>query len=432
MSSFTALSGLKRFWDKAKTTKLFFPSSGLFTTTIALDELFRYEIDITDIRDGGTTFLGFELGGYASLTVMGYNSGFKGEFQNLHRDTTWYDLLTAMCLWYNAEFYIDPADRILKMVPRVSVLNDKRIDIDAVLCEDEDIEASAIEDKAVDWIEATGVTELPAPTMPSKPELLSLQNYNNTKGLGGGTHLYRVMHWEEGGGDGFLTNILAVVLDPVPATARGWKVYVRIPANPFGYGKRTLYRSDPRDTTGGWHWVSEIAGATPNETTIGDDVGWVPLSQRTGWPDKDIEPIAAWLNFDEVTGDWTQVLDIPKGKNTPGGVILKVYPELKFLDPADRSKQLPEDPRWAYWFFTGSAAFPYGVTTDMRARWADVFRTRRYVQCKVVGIDYSVGDSVVSKSNFFPNDLTADKRLVIRKATCDLVANTSKLELVTV
>lgn len=432
MASFTAFSGLRRFWDTAKATKLSLPQYVPFGTTITLIEFMMYQAFFTNIRDNGTSFSGFELGEYATKTILGYGSTYKGEVANLSKETTWYDFLTALCLWYNAEIYIDPEDRSLKMVPRVSVLNDRQLDIDAVLCDDEDIDATAVEDKVVDWIEATGVTELPAPTLGGKPELLALEYYNNTKGLRGGTHLYRVMHWESGDMDGFLTNILEVYLDAVPSTARGWKVPVRIPDNPFGYGKRTLYRSDPTDPSGGWHRVVEVASATPFETVVYDDIGWGTLSQREGWPEKDIVPIAAWLSFDESTGEWEQRLDLPKGQNTPSGNIFKVYPDLKFLDPYDRSKELAADPRWAFQLFTGSVAFPYAVSAEMRTRWADIFRTRRVVNCKVTGIDYEVGDSVVSKKSFFPNDLTADKRLVIRKATCDLVENTSKLELVTV
>jgi len=431
-ASFSAFSALKRFWDAAKEIKLFFPSAGVFDTTIRLDELFRYEIDNTNIRDGGTNFLGVDLGEFAGVTILGYESGYKGEFRTLSRDTTWYDFLTALCLWYNAEIYIDPVDRNLKMVRRVSILNDRRLDIDTLVCDDEDIDASAIEDKVIDWIEATGVAELSAPLLEGKPYLLDLQNYNNTKGLRGGTHFYRVLYYEKSGAGSFFSDVLAVFLDPVPATARGWRVSIRVQTNPFGYGKRVLYRSDPNDATGGWHWVAEFPAASPTETVFADAVAWVVLQQRTGWPAQDIEPIAAWLNYDEITGEWTEILDIPKGKNTPGGNIFKVYPKLKFLDAYDMSKDLPDDPRWAFQLFTGSVAFPWKVSEDMRARWMDVFRTRRIVECKAVGIDYEVGDSMISKSSFFPNDLTADKRLVIRKAQCDLISNTSKLELVTV
>jgi len=431
-AKFTAYSGLKRFWQKAKTCKLFIPSTGTFTTTITLDELFRYEIDQTDIREGGTTFLGFDLGTFGTSTIRGYGTGYKGTFENLNRSTTWEELLKALSLWHNAEFYIDPESRTLKMVHRVSVLNNRLVDIDARLCDDEEIEVLALESKSVDYIQSYALTySATAPTEAAKPVPLPYP-FGDPRipyGLQPGTHYYRVLHETSDGSPSIASDVLAVLLGALPDGIAGWKTYIRIPINPGGIGRRLLFRSDPTDITGGWFLCGIVEANTLTETVIEDLMHFDYLHTQIPWPDVEKEMPVAWYSFDELTDAWTQTIDIPRGRNTPQGNIFSCIPKLRFLNPYNRSVELEDNPRNTFDFFLQDFNIAEAPT---RTRWADLLRTRRVVSCKVTGVDWEVGDSVVSAKNLFPNDLTSDKRMVVRRAVCHLIDDTSQLELVTV
>ncbi len=417
---FTALSGIKRFWDKAKTTKLFFPTSTDFSTTIRLDYLFAYQIAKTNLNDDGSTFLSVDLGAFASETVRGIDEMYYGTFQNLNHDTTWYELLTAISLVHNAEFYIDPQSRALRMVARVSVLNDRRVDLDARLCEDEDIEVAAIDGKRVDYIKSYALYTLPAPTQVYKPNPVIL-------GLSAGTHYY-IVFYEVNGIQTMRSKVLAVTLDAPPSNYGGWQIWLNIPAHPQGVGARHVYRSDPSESL---YFMAKIAYIAANDAT---DKIITDFYNTNSLRDSEHSPaisdrVEAWFSFDEETQEWETIVDAPKGMNTPTGNIFDIIPTLHFMNPDNRAVAIDDDPINTYDFFVRTFD-PKDET--IRLRWADLFRTRRVVRCKVTGIDYEVGDSVVSGAGFFPNDLTADKRLVVRKAVCNLMENTSQLELVTI
>lgn len=427
-AKFSAYSGLKRFWEKAKTTKLHFPDGPLFGRTVTLVDFLTYQMFATNIRENFTTFLGLDLGEFATEVIRGYDTAdYKGTFQNLNRDTTWYDLLTAISLFHNAEFYIDPEDRSLRMVHRTSILNDRQLNIDDRLCDDEEVESTAIDSKRVDFVRGYGWYAVGGPTEAYKPEMVDTLQYGYPQfGLGAGIHYFIVTYYTNGQ-PAMISDMLKIEL-PTPQPLHNWKVWLRIPAHPAGLGERMVYRSDPADPMGRWYLVYEIGANDALEKVISDSMNWMFLQKQAEkpWIDRHVQ---AWYSFDELTGDWTQIVDAPKGQNTPEGLIFDIIPALHFMNPYNRTVALEDDPYNVFDFFLQR----FNVAEEYtRVRWADLFRTRRVVKCKVTGIDFEVGDSVVSSMGLFPNDLTADKRLVIRKAVCNLMDDTSQLELVTV
>lgn len=423
-AKFNAYFCLKRFWDKAKTTKLFFPHWGTFSTTITLAEFFRYEADQTDISDSHTTFLGIDTGDFATETIAGHVSGVRGCFYNLNRDTTWDEIMQAFSLWYNAEFYIDPETRILKMVHREDVLNDRQVDIDSRLCDDQEIVVSALQRDRVDYVKAVGWYKLQAPTFVKYTQI----DYNPWLyyGLDAGTHYYCVTY-EENGIETLITDVLGVTIPLVDASLYRYTVTLRIPVGPGGAAVARLYRADATDVTGEFRAV--WAATVSTETSVTDSLARVFQSQMPMRPENVAKTVEAWYGFNEDTGAWTETLDLDGGLATPEGTVFNIIPSLRFLDYANHAVEYPPDPFVTFYFFGNQFST---AIEKYRTRWADLFRTRRRVSCKVTGIDWEVGDSVVSAKNFFPNDLTPDKRLVVRKAVCDLMANETDLELVTV
>jgi len=420
-AKFTAYSGIRRFWEKTKVTKIFIPTVIEYAVPITFQEFFRYQLDVTNLSEGNSLFLGFDLGDYATETLRGRDHEYyKGTLQNLSRDTTWFDMLTAMSLFHNAEFYISPEDRKLHMVRRVSVLNDRRLDLDDRLCDDEEIEASAIDAKRVDYLKSFSLFSLPAPTMTYKPNAV-------IGGIAAGIHYYIVVY-DVNGISAMKSAVLTITLETPPDWATGWQVWINIPAHPSGIGARHVYRSSHDDGDGWMRKVTTIDANDALDKTILDMSPWQVIANNEIYPPID-DRVAAWFSFDELTGDWTTIPDAPKGMNTPQGTIFDIIPTLHFMSPYNRSVQLEDEPANTFDFFMRRFD-PSDETT--RTKWADLFRTRRLVKCKVTGIDYEVGDSVVSSAGLFPNDLTADKRLVVRKAACNLMDNTSQLELVTV
>lgn len=420
-AKFTAYSGLKRFWEKAKATKLWIPTSGTYGVPLTFTEFFRTQIDATDFSDGNTLFLGFDLGIFDTETLRGFDhASYKGSLQNLSRETTWFDMLTAMSIFHNAEFYIDPESRVLKMVRRTSVMNDRELDIDGRLCDDEEIEVSALDAKRVDYVQSFALFTLPAPSEAYKPNAV-------IGGIAPGMHYY-IVFYDVNGISSMKSAVFAYTLPATPDWATGWQVWITIPAHPSGVGARHVYRSSHDDGDGWMRKILTIEANDAADKVILDMSPWQVIANNEVSPELD-ERVAAWFSFDELTGTWSTIYDAPKGMNTPTGTIFNIIPTLHFMNPFNRSVQADDDPANVFDFFMRK----FDPTTEnTRNKWISLFRTRRVVKCKVTGIDYEVGDSVVSNKGLFPNDLTADKRLVVRKAACNLMDNTSQLELVTV
>lgn len=431
-ASFMALSSQKRFLENAKSAHLFFPATYGGSESITLDELFRYEIDQTGIHDYGRNFRGFDLGSFGSERVQwqrGPLSRGIGMFEDLSRNTTWNDLLKALALWFNAEFYVDPATRKLMMLRRLVVLNDRQVDLDPILCDDEDIDSNALADR-VDYVKSIGIYITKAPSYASSKRLSVPDGFKN--GVPWGAYEYCV-GYEDGSGDAILSEIVTIdlttrhahVIDPLYGE-RKYTITLRIPVPENWTGTFKVYRTS-YGLFGGFKLVgSSYADAETTFTDTMSDGNWPNQPGMTAASKR----VMAWYRIDEFTNDLDVIYDVPRGRNTPMGTIQELIPQLKWVDPASPSVEKGEDVAAVYNFFTNRRA--YFDAADLRNRWADLFRTRRLVQCKVRGTDWAIGDSVISKSSFFPNDLTADRRLVIRRATCDLINDTSKLELVTV
>jgi len=426
---FDAFSSMKRFWELAKITELYQPDAiGLgmiFGTTVTLNQLFNYQATYTPIRDSGTTFSGINLGDYANETVRAFGNsadyGNKGRFQDLEPGTTWYEYLTALALFFNAEFYIDPQTYELKMIQRGAIHTNTLTDLDTIIHDDEEIRVRMLDSRTCDYIYSHAVVE------PDPPQYLRSEAVVDTAG--------GMMGLEEGLHAWLLTYIVdgaeCLRSERMEYTLTGsapHKVWLYIPAGPTGTDERRLYRKDVNDTTGTFREVKRWTNNTPQEAY--DNIGYMALVMG-GLPLPDIDSTAgAWYAFDELTNTWdAPVLDLPKGKNKPVGVVLDIAPQLRFTEPGQSDVVRDYSPIEVYKHFLQNFNITESAT---RARWIDVFRTRRIIEAKVTGVGFDVGDTFTSEKNLFPNDFTTDNRMILRKIEADILSGTSRLSLMTI
>jgi hypothetical protein len=428
---FDAFASNKRFWDLAKRTALYQPPVlGLgmaFGTTITLSQLLNYQAANTPIRDGDTTFSSIDLGIYAGEYVRGYRDsldyGNAGRFQDLKPGTTWAEYLEALALFFNAEFYIDPQTYEFKMVHRGAVLNDRRLNIDPILMDSDEIDVQMLDAKTCDYLYSYASVEMDGPVVTGTSHVESSQALGGYVGLLPGTHAWMVTFVIDGG-ECLVTKRTEYTLE---ANGKLYAVTLRIPAGPTGTSARRIYRKDPINIYGAFQYLKEIAGNAAVDFT--DNAGWSWIQSQRGLPA--IENLAgAWYAFNELTNAWASpILDIPEGENTPEGVVLEIAPKLVFTEPGYKTVVRDYSLYDIYQHFLKNFDIDEPAT---RARWVDVFRTRRIVRAKVVGTSFGIGDSFVSNKELFPNDFTTDNRMILRKAEINLLNGTSTLSLMTI
>lgn len=432
-AEFDAYSTLKRFWEKAKTTKIFNLNGVLGFIdrgeTVTLQSWLGSQIAFSRLHDEWKLFRALDCGAYANEYIRGYGNsvtwGNYGRAQDLNPETTFDELLKAIALYYNAEFYIDPSSQSLKMVQRGTILNDRQVNLDDVLCDDEEIEVLGLDEATAEYIYTMATVEVDAPTYNDVRD--SGEAAGAYKGLHAGTH-YWLVTYVMNGVEVFRSQQLSKTLDPVPHGWTAYEVLLDIPAGPAGTERRILYRKDAYDTTGTFRIVGNIPNGN-SPTQVWDAVGIGLLYSNGILPQID-GSAGAWYHFDESDGTWDDpIVDIPAGENTPPGKILDVSPKIQFTEPGRKDLLRAFSRRDVYAFFLKSFNIGEELT---RLRWQDVFRTRRLIRAKVEGVDWEIGDSLVSEKGSFPNDFTVDKRMVVKKATVDLNDETAILEARTV
>ncbi len=139
----------KLFWKVASTTGAALPLVKYVRSRIASAINHATVNDVLTTLIGQTTFSGIvrgiDAGIYAARPMDAFvmlaavdNVRPRGTFIDNHNvppsmsldpSTTVQQVLNAMALYYNAQFYIEPATKVLTMAPRAGILNDLEIDI---------------------------------------------------------------------------------------------------------------------------------------------------------------------------------------------------------------------------------------------------------------------------------------------------------------
>lgn len=422
---FDAYSALSRFWDKAKNSR--FPTAHGWPETVTITYLVGILDFICNLSDSGRNFRGLNFGTFAAESVRGgYTSttyGNLGRAEDLAAETTVEDVLRAIAMWYNAEFYIDPDSRQLKMVARSTILNDRKVDLAERLLEDEEITVAALDSETIDYVYAYAYAGTP-PAIDSTYRTTGV--VGGVKGLFNGLHSWIVTYVIDGKEMFRSRQFDYTLTDAMGGPPYG--VRLRIAPGPSVTASRYLYRRDANDKTGTYRLCFGVAGNAL--VTVSDEAGIGLIFYNAALPNLDMT-VYGWYRYDEETDSWAApIIDMPVGQYPPRGKILDINPQLRFFEYGTKDQLRDYSPREVFAFFLSN----FDINADeTRDRWRDVFRTRRLVTCNVSGIDWEVGDSVIcSKWDIIPQDLTIDKRLVVRRSAINLNSETSVLDLRTV
>jgi hypothetical protein len=167
-----------RFWDRAKSTRvmLSFTTEEQAKLTVSVKELLTRELGPDRVETGNRPlfyddmFSSFSIAAeYENRQIRFYTDtddsqiGNNGKYANLASSTTVYDLLTAMSVYYNAEFFINPETEALTMRRRLSA-NPVIYDINDRILDDAKIEVLFLDRNKYDYIYTMfAVTEAPVP-----------------------------------------------------------------------------------------------------------------------------------------------------------------------------------------------------------------------------------------------------------------------------
>lgn len=432
--AFDVFDATKMFFERARTTKLgnLTVERGEYwnTTWVTLETFVTYHVNVT--RIGEDLIYGLDLGDYATKYVRGclyapgpddpsYPVPPYGRACDIHPDTTWDEFLRAVAIVWNAEWYIDPSSRNLTLRRRLAVVNDTQTDIDDLILDDLPLRVRYVDSERVDYIKTYTRTLFPAPTLAAflTPTLPAMGIY----GLDAGVHSY-IVTAVHGATDQFMTARLDVT---VPAGK--WKVSIWVPQMFSDTESRRVYRKDFHDPAGYFRLVGTLAGS--NAGYFEDEMPWSILqgvnSYLPAWP---VGTATSWVRWTE--SGWETIIEkLRYGAlfgDQPAGKILEVFPQMRFVQPEHPQVDV-DDQRYATMlFFGGALSFNETFTQSI---WRDWFRVRRGVTVAVKGLDFQLGDTVVSNKSYFPNDSTPDQRLLVRRVVADLVEEESELELVT-
>ena len=434
-----AFSFNKIFWDECKKRKLRRSYSSEFEnntfvtvldvlTKDILNEFTSLNIQNLDLRNG------FGERRIRSITHDA-TEGDEGRYSELDPDTTVEDLLKAMEIFYNAEFYIDYESMALVMDVRNEIISDTQTSIDDTIHEDS-IEVWLSDEEKYDYL--YGMIGVPKPKTPEFQNFINLGYSLSTAPnfLSGSLTVpfqYRITNvYLDSRGievESPTSEVLEVNIPgsfQVGETAYSYNPSIKFLAESSNVIKRNVYRTvitiDYPVSYGILYKVFEISGYA--QTTFTDNVGGTVNEDLQLIPQSPAE--AGWVSYDETTGQWGEVIyDNQDGINRPDGKIFEAIPSLRFVEGVSRNPIGPSLYQ-IYCFFGKDNPFEAIVNS-----WKRLLISRRRLKCRVEGIDFRIGDSVmVSK---IP-DLAAltNGKFYAKRAGINLIEEQTDLELVSV
>lgn len=382
---FDVFSVTKVFWDAAKTIRItkavseFGVDVSLGTTIelfITVEQLIKREITLDKF---GGIIAGYSISAlYAQrhIRFWAYTSdraiGNNGRYRDLDPRTTIDELLKAMSIYYNAEFFIDPATQFLVMQKRGSVLNDVKTNLNDVIEDDEKIDIQLFDEQKIDYLGLSLKLGTPGQTQLRDGGYTVLAA--GEKGLGAGRYMWLSTFFYRSGDlivespAGLQSSPLELKMGGSAAVPVTYQALLKMPLGPTNVTGRKLYRTRNSGAGKFYHVLTienntdEIRTDTVPDTSLGKPLSSLSLSGNT------------WIRYDEESGTWVEkIVEDPAGLNRPNGKVFEVTPKLRFVSkPYGPTASEIDMIGWATWrgeitTFVRTVA-PHNVTENDRVK----------------------------------------------------------------
>ncbi len=345
-----------------------------------------------------------------------------------------FDLLDAFSRYYNVEFVLDYDLNALVLHKRHTPLNaapvnGQPINIDSILMDDPEPEAQLYEDDKYDYI------HVPRFIPPSQPPVIDyIQKLTDTTGLTGNvSYVFTEVQRYEATGVNFelpsslpisvdIKSILSGYLNPTKSV----KVWLRIPDGSLQIGlngHRRLYRTKQG---GGDFYLLRTFDSNSKGVQFVDWTKDLYLNTDVT-PPSHLQTMMAWMHYDESAGVWSDIIDHSNGNDPPSGKIREVIPRLQFREISNNVIR-PYSSFDVVAFF-GLEAIDPSFTQTQRESFKDLFLTKHKFICNVESTNVKAGDAATASGLA---SLFLAGSMVIKKAEVDLMAEQSRLELISV
>ncbi len=395
----------KEFWEKAKVTKIlpFMQNSfvkvdtSIYSEYVLVLTLLQYNLD-RFAQEG--IFAGYDIDAlYNNRKIRwawGSDSadvGNQGRYVDLDPKTTIYEILTAMAIYYNAEFFIDAETNKFTMIRRNSIQNDVEHDLDELLINTEGISFDDSDGKKYDYVKvAYGIP---------KPADMYTQDRSGS-GIPYDTVMYTlktIIEGIESTSSNEYDPYLLLKVDPYGGpTTSSYKPFV-IPNPPTGFTYASIYQKGDS----GWSKIIDLsdenisANATIFErTSEGLVVNITPtqihnLVKTNGQIFTNYSVVGdLYIRYDELIGTWTTLFKQSSDIDLPQGKIFDSTPSLKFINPATNQVEATNY-YWAYYFFGRE----YDINIFAQ-QFQDFFIYKGKISCTIKNLPYRVGDTFIT------------------------------------
>lgn len=411
----------KIFWDLCKAQKIsrLGQENSVFMTLrlLLFKELMAdtskplLQLGITEF-DIDPLFIDRPIRDQADTDILDVGNG--GKYKDLDPEMTTYELLNAISLYYNAEFFIDVEKNAFCMRPRMSVVSDTEYDLDAVISGDGPLEVDDIDQTKFDYIQS--YISLPKPEKPTIIDTvqLPLHDLNGFKSTILGYLITNVfgkngLEIESGHSDASAT---VIVFDKSQLGYR-FNATVRVPVGPAGVSARCIYRWNGNND-------NRLVGVINNNTQT-EFIDTMSTEEAFNSKILNLDPVKGkiYYRYDEELGRWDEPIQQIETSAPPSGNIFEILPALRFIDKTTGATIV--NSVYHVYFFFGNEN-----NLDLTARqWVDLFRMRRPLRCICRGTNYKYGDSFVS-SKKYPG------KYAVKKAVNRYMKKETELTLVTV
>jgi hypothetical protein len=427
---FDCFSATRTFWDAVQQLKVRRTDTPSYPTGyVWLEGLFNREllsrhqlkskniIKEIDIREYTTRYIrDWILTGSAAVDA--------GMFRNIDPELTWADLLKAMAVYYNAEFWIDPDTNYLRMSPRNSILSATIRSLDGHVI-NPGFKTVYLDSEQIDYLYTFTKTL-------GKPDpIFGLTHNEGGIGMwhsGESCSLKYTWVFEQDGVEIESTpsDPIGFAIEDVQDDNDNWiwhgQINFWLPAAPTGVKRRKLYLSwqavhgEIPGSSGGLYRLCEMY-VDGNAQAMG--ILYIE-SPPSGTPaPTTVPPVSAWQRFTAAGGWDAPIPDYGNGVGAPGGKILDVRPQIKFTPLDDMTTVYAYNPVATFNFFNND------MTIDiMRTQYLDLFLPLMRAVFKVDLMDLRVGDGVSLMS--IPGARRSEN-LLIKRAVVDAIAEETEL-----
>lgn len=379
----SAFSITRAFWDWAEATRVR-PNYAIGyldnPAWINLTRLFNTEFLLRHNLTNRGLITGIDLTTFGSRNVRGFGdltANNIGRFKELDPMMTWADFLKALSLYYNAVFYVDPFTRKFTMAKR-SFMTGRMIEISNDVKDESAVQYNFLDDETIDYAKVVLARATVAP-----PEFVS-RTRSLLANVPQGRNLYYVRYTDANGGTIGSDPPLAVDVPPRPSTFEGWLVTVRALGVAEATRKEVFVASiDLGYPDNGIVKIHESVGTT---TTNVLDFGG-----RSGEALGQLSSTYMWyLRY--ASGVWDPPIPDWGGRAPEGNRILDLSIRIRFGEIGNVLDLREENMREVMAFFGNEMSFEAWTLA-----FADLFVSQRLVKFRIRGLDWRVGDLLLSE-----------------------------------